>query len=177
MANFRIMPHSRLQEWVAEEKGYFRDEGLDYEFITPDLIGRFRNPDIESEEGGPAEVKRGAYESMEAGRACEVSSACHWAVNMAAHTESGRMTSWEVPLSCLPPPSPRTSTPLPSAMAASRVRNNFLENPRPVCRSWDKLLLKEHLEGATSRPEARSAWLPAVFGPGCGPPPPRCPLQ
>ena len=44
MAKFRIMPHSRLQEWVAEEKGYFRDEGLDYEFIIPDLIDRFRNP-------------------------------------------------------------------------------------------------------------------------------------
>ena len=91
MAKFRIMPHSRLQEWVAEEKGYFRDEGLDYEFIIPDLIDRFRNPTIESGEGVPAEVKRGAFESMEAGRTCEVSSACHWAVNMAASTESGRM--------------------------------------------------------------------------------------
>ena len=91
MSKFRIMPHSRLQEWVAEEKGYFRDEGLDYEFITADLIDRFRNPTIESEEVAPAEVKRGAFESMEAGRACEVSSACHWAVNMAAHIGSGRM--------------------------------------------------------------------------------------
>ncbi len=91
MAKFRIMPHSRLQEWVAEEKGYFRDEGLDYEFITPDLIDRYRNPTIESGEGAPAEVKRGAFESMDAGRTCEVSSACHWAVNMAAHAESGRM--------------------------------------------------------------------------------------
>ena len=91
MAKFRIMPHSRLQEWVAEEKGYFRDEGLDYEFIVPDLVDRFRNPTIESEEEAPAEVKRGAFEAMEAGRACEVSSACHWAVNMAARTGSGRM--------------------------------------------------------------------------------------
>ncbi len=91
MAKFRIMPLSRLQEWVAEEKGYFRDEGLDYEFITPDLVDRFRNPTIESSEEAPAEVKSGAFESMEAGRACEVSSACHWAVNMAAHAESGRM--------------------------------------------------------------------------------------
>ncbi len=91
MAKFRIMPHSRLQEWVAEEKGYFGDEGLDYEFIIPDLVDRFRNPTIESEEEAPAEVKSGAFEAMEAGRACEVSSACHWAVNMAAHAESGRM--------------------------------------------------------------------------------------
>ena len=32
MAKFLIEPHFRLQEWVAEEKGYFRAEGLDYEF-------------------------------------------------------------------------------------------------------------------------------------------------
>ena len=32
MAKFVIEPHFRLQEWVAEEKGYFKDEGLDYEF-------------------------------------------------------------------------------------------------------------------------------------------------
>ena len=29
---FIIEPHFRLQEWVAEEKGYFKDEGLDYIF-------------------------------------------------------------------------------------------------------------------------------------------------
>jgi hypothetical protein len=32
MAKFIIAPHMRLHEWVAEAKGYFRDEGLDYEF-------------------------------------------------------------------------------------------------------------------------------------------------
>ncbi len=29
MSKFVIEPHFRLQEWVAEEKGYFRAEGLD----------------------------------------------------------------------------------------------------------------------------------------------------
>ena len=29
---FIIEPHFRLHEWVAEEKGYFKDEGLDYVF-------------------------------------------------------------------------------------------------------------------------------------------------
>ncbi len=29
---FVIAPHMRLHEWVAEEKGYFADEGLEYEF-------------------------------------------------------------------------------------------------------------------------------------------------
>ena len=32
MSKFIIEPHFRLQEWVADEKGYFRAEGLDYEF-------------------------------------------------------------------------------------------------------------------------------------------------
>ena len=32
LPRFLITPHFRLHEWVAEEKGYFRDEGLDYEF-------------------------------------------------------------------------------------------------------------------------------------------------
>ena len=30
---FKIMPHGRLQEWVAEEKGFFADEGLEYDFV------------------------------------------------------------------------------------------------------------------------------------------------
>ena len=32
MAKLTIQPHGRLQEWVAHENGYFKDEGLDYEF-------------------------------------------------------------------------------------------------------------------------------------------------
>jgi len=32
MPKFRIHTHGRLQEWVAEEKGYFKDEGLEYVF-------------------------------------------------------------------------------------------------------------------------------------------------
>jgi hypothetical protein len=32
MPKFVIQPHFRLQEWVAEEKGYFKDEGLEYIF-------------------------------------------------------------------------------------------------------------------------------------------------
>jgi hypothetical protein len=30
MRKFVIEPHFWLQEWIAEEKGYFKDEGLDY---------------------------------------------------------------------------------------------------------------------------------------------------
>ena len=32
MSKFVIAPHFRLHEWVAEEKGYFTAEGLEYEF-------------------------------------------------------------------------------------------------------------------------------------------------
>jgi hypothetical protein len=29
----KIMPHDRLQEWVAEERGYFTAEGLERSFV------------------------------------------------------------------------------------------------------------------------------------------------
>jgi ABC-type nitrate/sulfonate/bicarbonate transport system substrate-binding protein len=46
---------------------------------------------VHSADGAPAPVMNGAFESMETGRACEVSSACHWAVNMASSAEHGIM--------------------------------------------------------------------------------------
>src|SRR6266480_825086 len=90
MAKFRIMPHGRLQEWVAEEKGYFKDEGLEYEFVRGGRLER-GEPTVQRADGAPAQVITGAFESMEAGRACEVSSACHWAVNMASSAQHGLM--------------------------------------------------------------------------------------
>ena len=95
MPKFRIQPHGRLQEWVAEEQGYFRDEGLDYEFV-----GSFYGPggavggyaSVQSTETTKApEVRTGAFESFEEGRACDISSACHWAINMASSAEHGQM--------------------------------------------------------------------------------------
>jgi hypothetical protein len=89
---FKIQPHNRLQEWVAEEKGYFADEGLAYEFHTGDNVVRhYQFQGVQSTEEAPAEVKQGAFEAMEAGRTCDISSACHWAVNMASSAEHGRM--------------------------------------------------------------------------------------
>ncbi len=95
MSKFRIMPHGRLQEWVAEEKGYYEAEGLEYEFVRPARVGRQAleavGSTVQSADGAPAPVMTGAFESMESGRACEVSSACHWAVNMASSAEHGIM--------------------------------------------------------------------------------------
>ena len=82
MAKLRIQSHGRLQEWVAEEKGYFKAEGLDYEFIVKPIAAW--SSGVASTESAPAEVQRGAFESIEDGRGCHLSLACHWTVNMAA---------------------------------------------------------------------------------------------
>ena len=76
MSKFVIAPHFRLQEWVAEEKGYFREEGLDYEFRE--------TMDSSAGKGHQLGNKVGAFQSIEQGRACDVSGACHWTVNVAA---------------------------------------------------------------------------------------------
>jgi hypothetical protein len=80
---FVIEPHFRLQEWVAEEKGYFKDEGLDYEFR--ELI---------QSSGGAHHYKGdkvGAFQSFEKGRKSDVSCACHWTVGVAASTGHGKL--------------------------------------------------------------------------------------
>ena len=75
---FIIQPHFRLQEWVAEEKGYFKAQGLDYEFH-----GVFENHATAD--------KVGAYQSFEKGRDTNVSCACHWTVNVAATSGHGKL--------------------------------------------------------------------------------------
>jgi hypothetical protein len=82
MAKFVVEPHFRLQEWVAEEKGYFRAEGLDYEFR--ELI---------RSSGGQHHNKgaQGAFQSIEQGRDADVSCACHWTVAVAASNGHARL--------------------------------------------------------------------------------------
>src|SRR5215510_2018273 len=80
---FIIEPHFRLQEWVAEEKGYFTDEGLDYVF--QELV---RSTDGAHHYKGD---KVGAMQSFEAGRKADVSCACHWTVGVAASKGKGRL--------------------------------------------------------------------------------------
>jgi NitT/TauT family transport system substrate-binding protein len=90
---FRIQPHGRLPEWVAEEKGYYHAEGLEYEFVGTDpgsAPGAYASVQS-SNAAAPRDVQHGAFESMEAGRACDINSACHWAINMASSAQHGRM--------------------------------------------------------------------------------------
>ena len=100
MSKFRIEPHGRLQEWVAEEKGYFKDEGLDYEFLISYATHASGYALVQSTETATPEIKRGAFENMERGRAADISCACHWAVNMASSSGHGRM--WEHAYSVTP---------------------------------------------------------------------------
>lgn len=86
---FRIQPHVRLHEWVAEEHGFFADEGLEYEFDTGFAAGSAGS--VGAAAGVPLQVRSGAFEDMQAGRSADVSCACHWAVNAAATAEHGKM--------------------------------------------------------------------------------------
>ena len=83
MPKFIIQPHFRLHEWVAEEKGYFADEGLDYEFRET-----FDSKDARNHQQGD---KFGAFQSFEQGREGDVSCACHWTVNVAASSGHGKL--------------------------------------------------------------------------------------
>lgn len=86
---FRIQPHVRLHEWVAEERGFFTQEGLDYEFDG--ALAGGSAPGVSAATDAPLQVRSGAFEDMEAGRSSDVSCACHWAVNAAATGQHGKM--------------------------------------------------------------------------------------
>src|SRR5438477_10971301 len=86
----KIMPHGRLQEWVAEEKGFFTAEGLDYTFLTDN--GDYGIHSVQRD--GAGEVRTGAFETFGAGRdGADVSCACHWATNAAAGERSGHLVT------------------------------------------------------------------------------------
>src|SRR5947207_11995945 len=80
---FIIEPHFRLHEWVAEERGYFKAEGLDYEFREL----------VQSSDGASQQLgdKIGAMQTFERGRKSDVSCACHWTVNVAATKGHGKL--------------------------------------------------------------------------------------
>src|SRR5438067_8438733 len=80
---FVIEPHFRLHEWVAEDKGYFKDEGLDYVFREL----------VQSSDGASQQLgdKIGAMQTFERGRKSDISCACHWTVNVAATKGHGKL--------------------------------------------------------------------------------------
>jgi NitT/TauT family transport system substrate-binding protein len=99
----KIMPHGRLQEWVAEERGYFAAEGLEYSFV---VTGDYGVHSPRRDDAG--EIKTGAFETFGAGRdGADVSCACHWAVSAAARERAGQLitTAYSVtPCAIVVPP-------------------------------------------------------------------------
>jgi NitT/TauT family transport system substrate-binding protein len=99
MGKFVIQPHGRLNDWVAEEMGYFQDEGLDY---VLNAAAGYKNVPLLAEAVSDAPVRDtlfGAFERYAEGHgrkgggddAGDVSCACHWTVNQAARLEDGVM--------------------------------------------------------------------------------------
>ena len=83
MAKFVIAPHMRLHEWIAVEKGYFDEVGLDYVLEDQLLSATGERHDLGD--------RVGAYQNYEQGRTCDVSSACHWTVNVASASGHGKL--------------------------------------------------------------------------------------
>ena len=52
----KILPHGRLQEWVAEERGYFAAEGLEYTFLPEGDYGIHA-----TRRDGAGEIKSGEF--------------------------------------------------------------------------------------------------------------------
>src|SRR5262245_26416297 len=128
MSKFVIQPHGRLQEWIAHEKGYFRDEGLDYEFVPGLSSSRAKHMDAS---GKVVEMRSGAFESYQQaggnkGVKSDISCACHWAVGRASVRNIGVMWSDSYVVTpggiTVPPDSPITR---PEQLAVQEVAVGF----------------------------------------------------
>jgi len=73
----------RLHEWVAEEKGYFHAEALDYEFREALPSNEARQHNLGN--------KVGAFQTFEKGRESDIGCACHWTVNVSASVGHGKL--------------------------------------------------------------------------------------
>ncbi|MAD93880.1 MAG: hypothetical protein CML33_00090 [Rhodobacteraceae bacterium] len=83
MSKFIIAPHMRLHEWISVEKGYFDQVCLEYELEDQLMSASGDRHDLGD--------RVGAYQTFEKGRTCDVSSACHWTVNVAAASGHGKL--------------------------------------------------------------------------------------
>jgi NitT/TauT family transport system substrate-binding protein len=105
MTEFVIRPHGRLHDWVADEQGYFQEEGLRYR-IVGDEEGENYAKQVDPATGALREIRSGAYEMYQKGGGAkgevhsDISCACHWTVNEAAAKNVGRM--WGAAYSVMP---------------------------------------------------------------------------
>ena len=97
----KILPHGRLQEWVAEEQGYFAAEGLEYTFPP------------EGDYGVPAgQVSTGARSTYAPSAPVSASSSCPTPGRSSPPPRPGPAAS--SPPSPNPPPTTRPFCPSPS---------------------------------------------------------------
>ena len=97
MTKLIIQPHGRLNDWVAHEKGYFAEAGLEYDLNVEG--SRKNTPRLSALDLGIplSENRFGAFERYTEGHgrkgegAGDISCACHWTVNQAAKIEDGIM--------------------------------------------------------------------------------------
>jgi hypothetical protein len=93
VTKFVIQPHGRLQEWIAHENGYFREAGLNYEFVRGPSSDTTKRLD---DTGKVTDLMSGAFESYKGaggnkGVKSDISCACHWTVNQASAQRIGTM--------------------------------------------------------------------------------------
>ena len=105
MAEFIIRPHGRLHDWIADEQGYFREEGLSYRLVG-DEERENRPKEVDPATGTLRDIRTGAYEMYQQGagakgdKPSDISCACHWTVNEAVAKNVGRM--WGSAYSVMP---------------------------------------------------------------------------
>ena len=96
MAEFIIRPHGRLHDWIADDQGYFREEGLSY-LLVGDEERENRPKEVDPATGALRDVRSGAYEMYQQGggakgdKHSDISCACPWTVNQAVAKNVGRM--------------------------------------------------------------------------------------
>ena len=69
MGQFAANTHRRLQEWIADAKGYFPLEGLDYKLIPHSLLSKMavdKTADIKGD--SVPDNLQGAFQTYEQGR-------------------------------------------------------------------------------------------------------------
>jgi len=150
MAKFVIQPHGRLQEWIAHENGYFRDEGLDYEFV--------RGPSADTQKavdasGKVTDLMSGAFESYKhaggnKGVKSDISCACHWAVNQASAQQVGTMWGKSYVVTpggiMVPPASPITK---PEQLAGQEIAVGYHSGSHfTTIQSLEPYLTKEQIK-------------------------------
>jgi NitT/TauT family transport system substrate-binding protein len=150
MAKFIIQPHGRLQEWIAHEKGYFRDEGLDYEFVRGPSADSKKNVDAA---GKVTDLMSGAFESYKhaggnKGVKSDISCACHWAVNQASAQQVGTMWGKSYVVTpggiMVPPGSPITK---PEQLAGQEIAVGYHSGSHfTTIQSLEPFLTKEQIK-------------------------------